>query len=55
MLLLLLSVWQVTCCAWKPDDWAIAYMTLGSLMLGWSSLLVFTIKVYVVSGITAQW
>eukprot|EP00775_Hariotina_reticulata_P001350 gene1350-1691_t len=46
---------EVTCCAWKPDDWAIAYMALGSLMLGWSSLLVFTIKVYVVSGITAQW
>lgn len=53
-----LDLWglpQVTCCAWQPDGWAVWYMALAGLMLGWSSLLVFTIKVFVISGVTAQW
>eukprot|EP00878_Enallax_costatus_P004589 GHUV01004830.1.p1 GENE.GHUV01004830.1~~GHUV01004830.1.p1 ORF type:complete len:294 (+),score=61.50 GHUV01004830.1:200-1081(+) len=46
---------EVLCCAWQPDGWAVAYMSFGSVMLGWSSLLVFTIKVFMISGVTAQW
>jgi hypothetical protein len=46
---------EVLCCAWMPDGWAVAYMSFGSVMLGWTSLLVFTIKVFVISGVTAQW
>jgi hypothetical protein len=46
---------SVTCCAWQPEGWAIAYMAWGSLVVGWSSLLVFTVKVFVISGVTAQW
>ncbi|WIA40658.1 hypothetical protein OEZ86_004364 [Tetradesmus obliquus] len=45
----------VACCAWMPEGWAIAYMAWGSLVVGWSSLLVFTVKVFVISGVTAQW
>jgi hypothetical protein len=45
----------VACCAWMPDGWAIAFMAWGSLVVGWSSLLVFTVKVFVISGVTAQW
>jgi len=46
---------EVLCCAWQPDNWAIAYMSWAALMLGWTTLLTFTMKVFVVSGITAQW
>lgn len=46
---------EVLCCAWQPEGWAIGYMAWAGMMLGWSTLLAFTIKVFVVSGITAQW
>eukprot|EP00879_Flechtneria_rotunda_P010708 GHRR01011190.1.p1 GENE.GHRR01011190.1~~GHRR01011190.1.p1 ORF type:complete len:492 (+),score=143.83 GHRR01011190.1:253-1728(+) len=46
---------EVLCCAWKPDDWAIAYMAWAAVTLSWTSLLAFTIKVFVISGVTAQW
>lgn len=46
---------EVLCCSWMPDGWAIGYMGLAGLALGWTSLLAFTLKVYTVSGITAQW
>lgn len=46
---------DVLCCAWQPDGWAMGYMAWASLMIGWSTLLAFTLKVFVVSGITAQW
>ena len=45
----------VACCAWQPDGWAVAYMSLAALMLGWASLLVFTMRVFVIAGVTAQW
>lgn len=43
------------CCTWMPEGWAIAYMSWGMMVVGWTSLLVFTIKVFVISGVTAQW
>lgn len=46
---------EILCCAWQPDGWAMGYMAWTSMMLGWSTLLVFTLKVFVVSGVTAQW
>jgi hypothetical protein len=46
---------EVLCCSWQPDAWAVGYIAWGALLLGWSALLAFTLKVYVVSSITAQW
>jgi hypothetical protein len=46
---------EVLCCAWQPDGWAMGYMAWGAVVLGWSTLLAFTLKVFVISGITAQW
>lgn len=46
---------QVLCCAWQPDGWAVAYMAWAAVILGWTTLLAFTLKVFVVSGVTAQW
>lgn len=36
---------DVLCCAWQPDGWAVGYMAWASLMIGWSTLLAFTLKV----------
>jgi hypothetical protein len=46
---------EVLCCAWQPDGWAMGYMGWGAVVLGWTTLLAFTLKVFVISGITAQW
>jgi hypothetical protein len=46
---------EVLCCGWAPDGWAVWYMAWAALMLGWTTLLAFTAKVFVVSGVTAQW
>lgn len=45
----------VLCCAWVTERWVSWYMALGGIVLTWTSLLVFTIKLYTLSGATAQW
>lgn len=36
---------EVLCCAWQPDGWAIGYIAWGAVVLGWTTLLAFTLKV----------
>lgn len=43
---------DVLCCAWQPDGWAMGYMAWASLMIGWSTLLAFTLKVGFCAGCT---
>jgi hypothetical protein len=45
----------VPCCVWQPEGWVPAYMSLGIFSLLWTVMLVFTLRVYVVSGAIAQW
>lgn len=43
------------CCAWVPEGWAIAYMAWTGMAMSWTMLLMFTIQLYIISGVTAQW
>jgi len=45
----------VRCCVWEAAPWVAAHMPIASVTLSWTLLLVFEIKVYVVSGAVGQW
>lgn len=45
----------VMCCAWVTEPWVPWYLAFGGIVLTWTSLLVFTIKLFTISGATAQW
>lgn len=43
------------CCTWVPEAWVPIYMSAAGVVMSWTSLLVFTIRLYTISGATAQW
>jgi len=45
----------VACCAWQPDAWVAPYLSLVGLAFVWSTMLVFSIKVFTVAGTVGQW
>lgn len=43
------------CCDWEVNEWVVWYWVLIVLMAIWSIFLIDQIRVYVVSGVVAQW
>lgn len=46
---------QVACCSWEVDSWVPVYLAYTAVITTWTTLLVFTIKMYTIAGATAQW
>ena len=46
---------EVPCCAWQPDAWVPAYMSLTSLVLLWTVFLFGQFRIFTISGTIAQW
>ena len=46
---------EVPCCAWQPDAWVPAYMSLTSIMLLWTVFLFGQFRIFTISGTVAQW
>ncbi|KIZ03650.1 hypothetical protein MNEG_4304 [Monoraphidium neglectum] len=46
---------EVVCCTWQVDSWVPGYLAYAALVTTWTTLLVFTVKLYTIAGATAQW
>lgn len=46
---------SVTCCVWQPDNWAVAYLSLGPFTMLWTIMLAAEVRIYVIAGVIAQW
>lgn len=46
---------EVVCCTWQVDGWVAGYLAYTALITTWTTLLVFTVKMYTIAGATAQW
>ncbi|KAI8476195.1 MAG: plasma-membrane choline transporter-domain-containing protein [Monoraphidium minutum] len=45
----------VACCSWQVDSWVPGYLAYAGMVATWTTLLVFTIKMFTIAGATAQW
>lgn len=45
----------VACCSWQVDSWVPGYLAYAAVVTTWTTLLVFTVRLYTIAGATAQW
>eukprot|EP00898_Chlorokybus_atmophyticus_P003754 jgi/Chlat1/437/Chrsp103S00002 len=46
---------EEACCVWQTDDWVRPYQWVLRFAMAWTTLLIFQIRFYTVSGSIAQW
>lgn len=46
---------EVVCCTWQTDSWVMGYVAYAALVTTWTTLLVFTVRMFTIAGATAQW